>query len=140
MRDASRSPRRLSQGEGQGYATSPQWILGVGTPTHDTGACLLRRGEVLHAVNEERFSRVKLDNGFPKKSIAHCLASEGLKPADVDVVALGLWAGCSSQSEAYARCLERMLEITTPDGLAAARERIRVTCERDASKRLEVQS
>eukprot|EP00929_Paragymnodinium_shiwhaense_P112963 TRINITY_DN81223_c0_g1_i1.p1 TRINITY_DN81223_c0_g1~~TRINITY_DN81223_c0_g1_i1.p1 ORF type:complete len:613 (+),score=76.00 TRINITY_DN81223_c0_g1_i1:102-1940(+) len=134
-RERSRSPRNLNQ-NGQ---SSKQWILGVGTPTHDTGACLLRGGEVLHAVNEERFSRTKLDNAFPKKSIAYCLAAEGLKPADVDVVALGLWAGCSSQSEAYARCLERMLEVSTPDGQEVARERIRVTAERDAGKREHVQ-
>src|SRR5262245_34587246 len=53
---------------------------------HDAGAALLKDGVLVSAVNEERFTRRKLEVGFPAQSIAACLAAGALAPADVDVV------------------------------------------------------
>ena len=44
-------------------------------------------GRLVAAVNEERFSRRKLEVGFPSRSISVCLEIAGLRAADVDVVA-----------------------------------------------------
>jgi carbamoyltransferase len=44
-------------------------ILGVGNPIHDTGAALVRDGEIVAAVNEGRLSREKRELRFPSASI-----------------------------------------------------------------------
>jgi carbamoyltransferase len=63
------------------------YILGLSTMT-ESAACLMRDGEVLAAAEEERFSRIKHDGGFPYASIAYVLGSQGLSLADVDHVAV----------------------------------------------------
>ncbi len=63
------------------------YILGLATMT-ESAACLMRDGRVLAASEEERFSRIKHDGGFPYKSIESVLACEGLTLADVDHVAV----------------------------------------------------
>jgi predicted NodU family carbamoyl transferase len=40
---------------------------------HDSSACIVRDGEVLFAVAEERLSGVKHDAGFPALAIRACL-------------------------------------------------------------------
>ena len=55
---------------------------------HDAGAALLVDGRLQYAMNEERFTRRKLEVQFPSQSIAACLASAGLEPGQVQVVAV----------------------------------------------------
>lgn len=55
-------------------------ILGISCYYHDAAACLVRDGTVIAAAEEERFTRVKSDASFPKKSIDFCL-SYGRTPA-----------------------------------------------------------
>lgn len=40
-------------------------LLGISCSYHDSAACLIQDGKVVAAAEEERFSRVKHDNGFP---------------------------------------------------------------------------
>ena len=54
---------------------------------HDSGAALLVDGELVAAVNEERFTRRKLEILFPHHSVRWCLEQHGLQPSDVSVVA-----------------------------------------------------
>jgi carbamoyltransferase len=61
-------------------------ILGI-WDGHDAGAALLADGRLVAAVNEERFTRRKLEIDFPRRSIETCLALGGLRAADIDVVA-----------------------------------------------------
>jgi carbamoyltransferase len=62
-------------------------ILGVSAFYHDAAACLVVDGEILAAAQEERFTRVKHDAGFPSHAIGYCLKAGGLKPSDIDYVA-----------------------------------------------------
>lgn len=65
-------------------------VLGIGYQgLHDSSACLIRDGELLFAVAEERLSRVKHDSGFPARSIKACLDYAGLGPDDLDYVCFG---------------------------------------------------
>ena len=48
---------------------------------------LLREGRIVAAVQEERFSRLKNDKGFPVAAFRYCLDQGGLTIADVDCVA-----------------------------------------------------
>jgi carbamoyltransferase len=61
-------------------------VLGISAFYHDAAACLLRDGEIVLAVEEERLSRVKHDHGYPERAIAACLDAAGIGPADVDAV------------------------------------------------------
>jgi carbamoyltransferase len=61
-------------------------ILGISAYYHDAAAALLRDGQILAAVQEERFSRRKHDERFPSQAIAACLRSGGLTAADLDAV------------------------------------------------------
>jgi carbamoyltransferase len=61
-------------------------ILGISAFYHDSAAALIKDGEILAAVQEERFSRVKNDERFPVRSVDFCLRSSGLRPEDVDHV------------------------------------------------------
>lgn len=62
-------------------------ILGVSAFYHDSAAALLRDGEIVAAAQEERFTRVKHDAGFPTNAIRYCLAEGGVDPTSVDRVA-----------------------------------------------------
>jgi carbamoyltransferase len=54
---------------------------------HDAGAALIVDGRLVAAVNEERFTRRKLEVCFPSRSIACCLESAAITPAAVHRVA-----------------------------------------------------
>lgn len=54
---------------------------------HDTAAALVRDGELVAAVEEERFTRVKHESAVPFNAIDYCLTAGGLCMADVDLIA-----------------------------------------------------
>ena len=56
---------------------------------HDSSACIVRDGELLFAVAEERISRTKHDAQFPKLAIQACLDFAKVKPEDIEEVCLG---------------------------------------------------
>jgi carbamoyltransferase len=62
------------------------YILGVSCYFHDAAAVLLKDGVLVAAAEEERFSRIKHDYGFPARAIKFCLDQEGLKGEDLDYV------------------------------------------------------
>lgn len=63
-------------------------IIGLFMEGPNTGACLLRDGELVAMVEEERFSRVKrASEAFPARSVRYCLQTAGLRLRDVEVVA-----------------------------------------------------
>jgi carbamoyltransferase len=62
-------------------------ILGISCYFHDAAAALLRDGVLVAAAEEERFSRVKHDFGFPTRAIDFCLDRGGLDAGDLDYVA-----------------------------------------------------
>ena len=63
------------------------YILGISCYYHDSSAALLKDGKVIAAVEEERFSRTKFDDSFPKQAIDWCLKESGISPKNLDSVA-----------------------------------------------------
>ncbi len=59
-------------------------ILGLNAYHGDVSAVLVRDGELVSAVEEERFRRVKHCAGFPRESIRTCLEQGGISPAEID--------------------------------------------------------
>jgi carbamoyltransferase len=62
-------------------------VLGISAFYHDSAACLVQDGRVVAAAQEERFTRVKGDDGFPVHAVNACLQAGGLTPLDVEHVA-----------------------------------------------------
>ena len=61
-------------------------ILGISAYYHDSAAALLSDGRIIAAAQEERFSRRKNDERFPKNSVAFCLKQAGIEPAQLESV------------------------------------------------------
>ena len=61
-------------------------ILGVSCFYHDAAAALLQDGILVAAAEEERFSRIKHDYGFPTRAIHFCLQQGGINGDDLDYV------------------------------------------------------
>ncbi len=61
-------------------------ILGLSAYYHDSAAALIQDGDILAAVQEERFTREKHDAHFPANAIEYCLKSAGISPQEIDYV------------------------------------------------------
>ncbi len=62
------------------------YVLGISSYYHDSAAALLRAGEIVAAVQEERFSRKKGDAQFPTAAIRYCLKAGGITLDEVEAV------------------------------------------------------
>ncbi len=62
------------------------YIIGISAFYHDSAASIIKDGEVLASVQEERFTRKKHDPSFPKNSINFCLDFCKINLSDVDAV------------------------------------------------------
>ena len=62
------------------------YILGLSCFYHDSGAALIKNGEIIAAAQEERFSRKKHDSRFPYNAILFCLKSQNINLRDVKEV------------------------------------------------------
>jgi carbamoyltransferase len=63
-------------------------VLGLGTEG-DSGAAIVEDGRIIAAINEERLSRMKLVEGFPRGSIREVLQLSGTRAEDLDAVLIG---------------------------------------------------
>jgi carbamoyltransferase len=63
-------------------------ILGINAYHGDASASLVQNGQLVAAIEEERFNRVKHWAGFPAESIRYCLKIGGISAKDLDHVAL----------------------------------------------------
>ena len=62
-------------------------ILGISAYYHDAAAALVVDSRVEYAAQEERFTRIKHDPGFPREAIRSCFDATGIRPTDIDLVA-----------------------------------------------------
>ena len=61
-------------------------ILGISAFYHDSAAALITDGKITAAAQEERFSRVKHDQRFPKNAIKYVLEEGNINLQNVDYV------------------------------------------------------
>lgn len=62
------------------------YILGISCYYHDSAATLICDGEIIAAVQEERFTRIKQDKSFPRNSIDFCLKFANINLDDISMV------------------------------------------------------
>ena len=65
------------------------YILGINAYHADSSAALLKDGELIAAIEEERFTRVKHWAGFPALAIQFCLQQAGITLDQVDYIGIG---------------------------------------------------
>ena len=63
-----------------------KYILGISCYYHDSAAALLCDGDIISAVQEERFSRKKHDSRFPENAIQYCLKSKNIDLRDLELI------------------------------------------------------
>ncbi len=63
-------------------------ILGINAYHGNASAAIVCDGQLIAAVEEERFNRVKYAAGFPVQAIRYCLQEAGLTLSDIDHVAI----------------------------------------------------
>ena len=59
-------------------------VLGISCYYHDSGAALVRDGQLIAAAEEERFTRKKHDHDFPARAVEYCLRAAGVTIEQVD--------------------------------------------------------
>ena len=59
-------------------------ILGISAFYHDSAACLLINGEIVAAVQEERFSRKKHDPRYPYHAVEFVLNNSNMKLSEIE--------------------------------------------------------
>ena len=63
------------------------YTLGISCYYHNSAAAILHNGKIIAAVDEERFSRQKFDDNYPKLAINWCLKESGISPAELNAIA-----------------------------------------------------
>ncbi len=63
-----------------------KYILGISCFYHDSAATLIKNGEIINALQEERFTRKKHDSSFPENAINYCLKNAGIDISDLDSI------------------------------------------------------
>lgn len=64
------------------------YVLGINAYHGDAAAALVADGQLVAAVEEERFTRIKHWAGFPALSVGHCLKAAGIGLGQLDHVAV----------------------------------------------------
>jgi carbamoyltransferase len=78
--------RRLPEDVTHRNVLASTTILGISAFYHDAAAALVRDGEIVAAAQEERFTRKKHDQDFPRHAVAYCLREAGIRAEDVTYV------------------------------------------------------
>ncbi len=64
------------------------YILGINAYHGGASACIIEDGQLIAAVEEERFTRIKYWAGFPVHSIRFCLSEAGISVHDIDHIGI----------------------------------------------------
>ena len=74
----------------------------------DAGCALIENNKIIEVLNEERFSRIKLHEGFPHLSLKYLFKKHNLRPTDIDKVAYG-WYGNNIEVNTFSKKLVRRI-------------------------------
>ena len=77
------------------FMNKPVYILGINSSYHESSACIVKNGELISFIEEERLNRKKhakparIDNAdeLPVASIRHCVEAAGIDLDQIDAIA-----------------------------------------------------
>ncbi len=114
-------------------------MLVLGIANNDlAGACVVRGEQIIAAVSEERFTRIKDHKTWPTRSIEYVLEAAGVGIDDIDCVAYGWNAGFDAKKH-LVTYFDRIVHEAThhPVGLPYFRQRIVDEIANDRASRSE---
>jgi len=115
-------------------------ILGIAND-ETSSACLVIDNKVISAASEERFSRIKMDNTFPYKSIDYVLRNSNLDLADIDYIGYGWKKGFEAEKHLLMYANRIIFEaLNNPDGIDVLRERMKLEIQQDEISRKDFDS
>ena len=76
-------------------------IIGINAYHADSSAAIFVNGQLVAAIEEERFTRIKHWAGFPALSVAFCLQEAGIGFKDVDYFAIGRYPRAKLLNKAW---------------------------------------
>lgn len=95
-------------------------ILGINAYHGDASACLVKDGELVIAIEEERIVRVKHIAGFPGNAVIKCLEVAGVSIEDVDLIAVGK----DPKTNLPQQLLKAAKRLKNPAGLLASLSKV----------------
>ena len=98
-------------------------VLGISPLDKDSTVTIVEDGVITYAAAEERFTRVKLQDGFPWQSLADALDRTGTKPEDIDRVVYPFLT-YDEETRLFERNLQREKEFLEDTETAATTEAI----------------
>ena len=110
-------------------------VLGISPLDKDSTVTIVEDGVITYAAAEERFTRVKLQDGFPWQSLADALERTGTKTEDIDKVVYP-FLPYDEETRLFERNLQREKEFledteTTATSEAIARAKARIPARRE---------
>jgi len=109
-------------------------VLGISPLDKDSTVTIVEDGVITYAAAEERFTRVKLQDGFPWQSLADALERTGTKPEEIDKVVYPFLT-YDEETRLFERNLQREKEFLEDTETAATTEAISRAKARIPAKR-----
>lgn len=104
-------------------------VLGISPLDKDSTVSIVDNGKVLFAAGEERFSRTKLQDGFPAKALQAGLQYTGVRPEDIDVVAYPFFDS-QRETELFSKNLQEEREFLEDAPFAGMRPQLEAALAR----------
>ena len=104
-------------------------VLGLSPLDKDSTVTLMEDGKVLFAAGEERFTRVKLQNGFPWQSLQNALDLTGTRAEDIDVVSYP-FLGWQEETRLFERNISNEREFLDDAATGASSDLLREAAAR----------
>src|SRR6185369_17932280 len=104
-------------------------VLGLSPLDKDSTVTLMDDGRILYAAAEERFTRVKLQDGFPWRALADGLKVTGIKAEQIEAVTYP-FLSWEEETRLFERNLAAERQYLEEGGSYESSEQIRVARER----------
>jgi carbamoyltransferase len=104
-------------------------VLGLSPLDKDSTVTVMEDGVITYAAGEERFSRTKLQSGFPWRALQDAFDRTGLEPDDIDVVAYPFFT-CAEETTLFRKSLSAERDFIDETEETRTAERIRDACAR----------
>lgn len=95
-------------------------VIGLSPLDKDSTVTIVEDGRLTYAASEERFTRIKLQDGFPWQALQTGLEYRGLSAADIDAVVYPFFDS-AEETRLFRRNLEREREFIDESSQAASR-------------------
>lgn len=87
------------------------YVLGINSSFHDTAACLVKDGNIVVAIEEERLIHEKHTSKYPMSAIRYCLQAENIQLDDIDLIVSDLFEDFSEKEQIWLKTYDQEKKI-----------------------------